>query len=330
VQSRSLKHTILTGTTVLERLQHHTCVPGANQITISNERVKDEFADQHERNTSPTHVEQHSLKLLSEAAYEATSNALTSFERSFPQKTLATHQMNELWLHAIGQTAIAAFESESLEIFAQDTYMVDNSGAIRSRTLVYSENLRSRVRHRVLSFRTVFGCVRICTTMICLPDDAGDAQEKSQCVTSFAFYPAGWIQQIGIQHGLEVIIASVARSWVFNCKLTVTRAVPEDSLIFELCRSGQTRAVEALFSRGLASIVDTSPKGWKPLHVSDITRSNQVVNHGALILTQPLVRCSRWSRRPMCHVSRSWRRQNRTRLRGTLFIHKVGRIHDVQ
>ncbi|KAF3034602.1 hypothetical protein E8E12_004361 [Didymella heteroderae] len=40
----------------------------------------------------------------------------------------------------------------------------------------------------------------------------------------------------------------------------------EDSLIFDLCRTGQTRAVEALLEKGMASVVDTSPKGWKPLH----------------------------------------------------------------
>jgi hypothetical protein len=246
--------------------------------------VKNESVVQYEHATSSKHGEQHCLKLLSEAAHETTNNALTSFEQFFPQKISATQQINELWLHAIRQTATAAFQSESLEIFAQDTYMVDNSGTIRSRTLVYAENLRSRVRHRALSFKTVFGCVRIRTTMICLPDEAGDVREKSQCITSFAFYPAGWIQRIGLQRGLEVIIASVARSWAFNCKITVTRAVPEDSLIFELCRSGQTRAVEALFSRGLASIVDTSPKGWKPLHVSDITRSRGLIE---LLITEP-------------------------------------------
>jgi hypothetical protein len=241
-------------------------------MPLSNDRVKDEYPVQYERTTSSRHREQHCLKLLSDAAQEATSNAPTSFEQSFPQNILATQKINELLLHAIGQTATGTFESDSLDIFAQDTYMVDDSGAIRSRTFVYSENLRFRVRHRALSFRTAFGCVWVRTTIICLPGEAGDAQDKSQCITSFAFYPARWIQQIGIRNGLEAIIASVARSWVFNCKIMVTRAVPEDSLIFELCRSGQTRAVEALFCRGLASIVDTSPKGWKPLHVSDNAR----------------------------------------------------------
>ncbi|KAH3964989.1 hypothetical protein HBI56_149970 [Parastagonospora nodorum] len=210
--------------------------------------------------------EQDYLGYLPETAHKATDDALTSFERCFPPKTLATQQMKELFLHAIGQTAIATFESDSLEIFAQDTYMVDDSGAIRSRTYVYSESLRFRVRHRALKFSTILGCVWIRTTIISVPDGSGDAQQRLQCITSFSFYPSRWLQLIGIAKGLEVIMASTARSWVFNCKLTITHAVPEDSLIFDLCRSGQTRAVEILFSKGLASVMDTSPKGWKPLH----------------------------------------------------------------
>jgi hypothetical protein len=85
-----------------------------------------------------------------------------------------------------------------------------------------------------------------------------------------AFYPTRWIQRVGFQHGLEVVMASAARRWALDCKLTATRAVPEDSLIFELCRTGQTRAVKTLLNKRLASVVDTSPKGWKPLHVSNV------------------------------------------------------------
>jgi hypothetical protein len=272
VQSQSQIHTISMAKNVRGRPQHCTCVLRANQITILNEWVKDAHAFQHEHISSPRNDEQHGLKLMSKATHEATSNTPTSFERYFPRNTLATQQVQELLLHAIGQTAIATFESGSSEILAQDAHMIDVSGAVQSRTFVYSENMRFRICHRELSFRTVFGCVWIRTSIICLPNEAVHAQKRSQCITSFAFYPARWIQQIGLPNGLEAIIASAAQSWVFNCKLTVTRAVPEDSLIFDLCRSGQTRAVELLFSKGLASIRDTSPKGWKPLHVSDIAR----------------------------------------------------------
>lgn len=102
-------------------------------------------------------------------------------------------------------------------------------------------------------------------------DQGSNVHERSQCITSFVFYPTKWVQQLGIRNGIEAVMASAGQSWLFNCRLTVTRAVPEDSLIFELCRTGQTRAVEILLNKRMGSVVDTSPKGWKPLHVSKCT-----------------------------------------------------------
>jgi hypothetical protein len=250
--------------------QHYTCSPKANRITTSRKMIQDKHLIRHQRSTSPIYKEERHLKALSEVPYEASNNTPTDFERAFPQKALATQKINELLLHAIGQTAIPTFVSNSLEIFAQDTYTIDDGGAIRAKTFAYSRNRRLRVRHHVSSHKSPFGCVWIRTTNICLPDEASDTREISQCITSFVFYPSIWVQKVGFRRGVEAVIASVARGWVFNCKLTVTRAVPEDSLIFELCRSGQTRAVEILFRKGLASIGDTSPKGWKPLHVRSI------------------------------------------------------------
>jgi len=128
------------------------------------------------------------------------------FERPLPPTTLTTQHMKQLFLHAIGQTAIATFESVPLESFAQDTHMVDDSGAIRSRTYVYSESLRFRVRHRALKFNTAFGCIWIRTTVITVPDGTCGTQERLQFITSFSFYPSRWIQLSGIAKGLEVIM----------------------------------------------------------------------------------------------------------------------------
>jgi len=59
---------------------------------------------------------------------------------------------------------------------------------------------------------------------------------------------------------------STTTGWKFNA--TALRAVPENSLIFELCRQGNVQAVQLMLARGDASVKDTSPKGWTPLHVS--------------------------------------------------------------
>ncbi|KAF9700525.1 hypothetical protein EKO04_001240 [Ascochyta lentis] len=160
----------------------------------------------------------------------------------------------------------ATFEPTSMDIFAQDGYIIDDCGQLRSKTFVYAENLRYRVHHQTSSFRTAFGCAWVRTTTIYLGSDPESTPAKSQTVTSLVFYPTTWLQYLGVKTGLEAVVASAGRSWLFNCRLTVTRAVPEDSLVFELCQTGQTRAVEALLEKGMGSVVDTSPKGWKPLH----------------------------------------------------------------
>jgi hypothetical protein len=167
------------------------------------------------------------------------------------------------------------FEPTSLETFSQDGYTMTNNGVIHSKTFVYSKHLHYRVQYHTSSFRTAFGCLWIRTTEI--HDGGGtdkndntdeDTAQKPQTVTSIVFYPTYWVQLLGIKNGLEALMAAGSRSWLLNCRITVTCAVPEDSLIFELCRTGQTKAVQALLSRGVGSVVDTSPRGWKPLHVS--------------------------------------------------------------
>jgi hypothetical protein len=274
---------------VFESSQHPSIITRAYPSTLPERCMEGESAVRHKLITPPMHREQRNLQHPPVSANEVAKNVLTVFEKLVPEPAMASLKIKELMLHAIGQTAIATFESNSLEIFAQDGYMMDDSGALRSRTFVYSENLRYCVRHHVSSSRTAFGCIWIRTTIIYLPNETGDTHGRSQSVTSFVFYPTRWIQRFGVRNGLEAVMASAGRSWLFNCRLAVTRAVPEDSLIFELCRTGQTRAVETLISKGLGSVVDTSPKGWKPLHVSNTECWTRLNQHKAAILTKNVV-----------------------------------------
>lgn len=198
------------------------------------------------------------------------------------RKSLITPKFQELMHQAIGKTAIARFEPTSMETFSQDGYTMTNNGVIHSKTFVYSNYIKYRVRHRSTNFRTALGCLWVRTTEIHVSDDSdgkgdgkddddADTAQKPQTVTSIVFYPMPWVQRLGIKNGLEALMAAGCRSWLLNCRITVTCAVPEDALIFEMCRTGQTKAVEVLLSRGAGSVVDTSPKGWKPLHVSILT-----------------------------------------------------------
>lgn len=193
--------------------------------------------------------------------------ALQYFENAIPEQALANLSTQELMLRAISQTAIASFKSTSLEIFAQDGYMLDESGQVRSKTFVYSDTSRYRVRHQESSFRTALGYFWIRKTTISHNNKLTGELEESHTVTSFVFYPKEWLQLLGVRNGLEAVTASAGRSWLYNCRLTVTRAVRENSLIFELCSAGETQAVRLLLEKGHGSVIDTSPKGWKPLHV---------------------------------------------------------------
>lgn len=267
MQPQSQTFNISTRTNMSEESHYRPIVVISDLGTLSKRWIEGESSIKHTLNNSSVLKEQHNLQHLPLSANEVSKSVLVKTEKAVPEQAMAGLKIKQLMLHAIEQTAIASFKSDSLEIFAQDGYTMDNSGAVQSRTFVYSESLRYRVRHKASSFQTAFGCVWVRSTIIYQP---GDTQRRSQSVTLLVFYPTRWIQQLGVRNGFEAIVASANRSWLFNCRLTVTRAVPEDSLIFELCRTGQTQAVRILLSRGLGSVVDTSPKGWKPLHVRTI------------------------------------------------------------
>jgi hypothetical protein len=196
------------------------------------------------------------------------TNTLMRFNRPNSGQYKQNFHIQQLMLHTIAQTAIATFESTSLEIFAQDGYTFDECGQLRSKTFVYAENLRYRIRHHASCFQTALGYVWVRTTTMYLANDP--TPTTCRTVTSFVFYPTSWLKYLGFQRGLEAVVSSASQSWLFNCRITVTYALPEDSLIFELCRTGQIRAVEILLEKRLASVVDTSPKGWKPLHVRNL------------------------------------------------------------
>jgi hypothetical protein len=270
VQAQTYTSTVSIDTTVFFGTQHRQALAESNTDMLL-ERFGNEGATmRHQQTAPPRYAEQDVLNSKLFQTNKTAKALLSDFEKSFPEQAITILKLQELMLHAVEQIGVAKFESDSLEIFAQDGYTVDCNGTLQARTFVYSDNLRYRVSHHATSFRTAFGCVWMRKTTLHLPDKARDSDQETKCVTSYTFYPNTWIQLLGIRNGLEAILTSAGRNWVFNCRVTVTRAVPEDSLIFALCRTGQTRAVEILLSKGLGSVVDTSPSGWKPLHVSSL------------------------------------------------------------
>lgn len=74
------------------------------------------------------------------------------------------------------------------------------------------------------------------------------------------------MRTLGVQQGVEASMVNVQNGWHFQ--INPVRAVPESSPIFDFCRTGQIRAAETLICNKYASVLDTSPRGWRPLHVS--------------------------------------------------------------
>ena len=244
----------------------------ARQITLIAAEVQKLSKSGRLLRSPSTLVGQRFIRPLQAASDEITKTALVPFGRAIPDPELAEHSVHQLMLHAISQTTIANYQSASLNIYSQDEYMMNDCGQLRSKTLVYSEKLRYGFEHAVTNFRTPLGSLFTRRTVISQVDKPTGEMIESQMITTRVFYPARWLHLTGLHQGLETITASASRSWLFNCRLNVIRAVPKDSLIFEFCRDGNIRAVATLLRDGRGSVVDTSPDGWKPLHVS--ARSN--------------------------------------------------------
>lgn len=123
---------------------------------------------------------------------------------------------------------------------------------------------RSRVCHQKSSIGVVLGSIWIRTSTLKAEEESNGLAGKLEVITSFMFYPASWLTRIGLRYGTEANLQySQTTGWKFN--VTALRAVPENSLIFELCRQGNVQAVQLMLARGDASVKDTTPKGWADL-----------------------------------------------------------------
>jgi hypothetical protein len=125
---------------------------------------------------------------------------------------------------------------------------------------------RARVCHQTSSMGVVLGSIWVRTSTLKIEDGPDSTGRKLEVITSFIFYPASWLSRFGLGYGTEASLNySVENGWKFN--FVPIRAVPEKSLIFQLCQRGETQAVELMLAMGEASVKDTSPKGLSPLHV---------------------------------------------------------------
>lgn len=97
---------------------------------------------------------------------------------------------------------------------------------------------------------------------------SGDSDEDKQYSTQslFIIRPALWLARFGIKYGIRVEIFQLPGQW--KHVLNTFRPVPDDSLIFEFCKSGNIDSAQLFLRSGKASVWDTNSDGHTPLHVS--------------------------------------------------------------
>jgi hypothetical protein len=197
-----------------------------------------------------------------------------AFEQMIDSGTIHT-----ILAHAIDR--VTSFESSSSGEYSTDGYTMDDMKS-RQRTSLSgkapfvkgdanfypatSTSPRSRIYHQTSRYGVAFGCIWIRKTTLHLEDDTETNDGKFESATSFIFYPAIWMKILGVHQGVEASMVNVQNGWHFQ--INPVCAVPESSPIFDLCRTGQIRAVEILTRNQHASVLDTRPRGWRPLYVS--------------------------------------------------------------
>ena len=86
----------------------------------------------------------------------------------------------------------------------------------------------------------------------------------------FRLIPPSWLVRFGFNYGVSGCISQSPLSGP-TIVLDVVRSVPDDAVIFDLCREGRVGCVQALLNRGEASAKDVDSQGRTPLYVSLIS-----------------------------------------------------------
>ena len=139
---------------------------------------------------------------------------------------------------------------------------------------------RTRICHSTKAMGILFGKVWLRTSTLKVEDCAGAAKGKYEIITSFIFYPSKWLTRAGLRHGVEANLRTSTSGWRFD--YSPIHAVSDNSLIFQLCREGELKAVQILLESGGASIRDTNSQGWTPLHVSQTSSNRPVLPFGLI------------------------------------------------
>ncbi|CZR52451.1 uncharacterized protein PAC_02328 [Phialocephala subalpina] len=172
---------------------------------------------------------------------------------------------------------------KQVQILRRDTETRDMSLASRSKLV--PRQWRVLTTNCSQTMKSLFGDLTIQTTTFETIVDRGEGREHNdhlaQSRTRIIFRPAAWLVRFGLAYEFQLGLARSSRSW--KTILQVFQPVPDDSLIFEFCRLGNTQGVQTLLSRKQASVWDTNSYGWTLLHIALHYAQLQIVE---LLLTE--------------------------------------------
>ena len=131
---------------------------------------------------------------------------------------------------------------------------------------------RRAIRQDDKVVETLFGTFRLRSRTLLVSNQSKDPtcseeEYRFEYENIFGFIPPAWLVRFGFTYGLSGRISQSPLSGA-NFVLDVVRSVPDDALIFDLCREGRVGCVQALITRGEASAKDVDSQGRTPLYVS--------------------------------------------------------------
>ena len=233
-----------------------------------------DFLDEKAPNTKiKSEMPDHTLNMSVQSIHSSMENALKTAVEGFCQSGKFAQVMNSAMQRVI--EVKSTYHGQYTDSTA--TYNINRSSSTDGQICRMGESddkhyhsghriSRTRICHSTTAMGTLFGKVWLRTSTLKVEDCAGAAKGKYEIITSFIFYPSEWLTRIGLRYGVEANLRTSTSGWRFD--YSPVRAVPDNSLIFRLCREGELKAVQILLERGDASIRDTNSQGWTPLHVS--------------------------------------------------------------
>ncbi|KAJ0418889.1 nucleoside phosphorylase domain-containing protein [Aspergillus carlsbadensis] len=128
-----------------------------------------------------------------------------------------------------------------------------------------------------------------------------ESSEHTEIKRTIIFHPASWFRRLGVHYGFNAFANYQRQSWQYG--LRPVHVIPDDSLVFRFCETGNVDAVREMLIHGEASIYDADTRGWTLLHVS-LPSKRAVLAESQVRVDYSLTRPTR--RLPSKRGARNW------------------------